>query len=93
MIMEKKNILIYDDFNNYNVEKIEYLKNIKNLGTNLIIGISKDGNEIETKENRLKIIESCKYVDEVFVEYNRENIEKHINKYAIDILILNNSYH
>ena len=79
---------------------LERSKNFNNENNTLIVGISSDKFSYEKKKKyptyndyqRKKILESIKYVDEVFLEESFEKKREYILKYNADILIMGSDW-
>ena len=72
---------------------VEFLKNAKSLGDYLIVGVHSDETNQKYKRNsiinmneRIKVIESCKYVDKVIPDAPLIITEKYINDNKIDLV-------
>ena len=94
-----KIIITYGTFDLFHVGHIRLLKRLRALGDKLIVGISSDEfNELKGKksffsyEERAEIIESCKYVSEVFPEHNWEQKHDDIIKYKADIFAMGDDW-
>jgi len=94
-----KKVITYGTFDLLHVGHIEILRRAKELGDYLIVAISTDKfNKIKGKtsfhtfEDRKKIIESIKYVDEVIPEENWEQKERDIDKHNIDLFIMGDDW-
>lgn len=98
--MSKQKIVItYGTFDLFHVGHVRLLKRLRALGDKLIVGLSSDEfNQIKGKksffsyEERKEILLSCKYVDEVFPEYNWEQKAVDIQKYNADIFGMGNDW-
>ena len=78
----------------FHVNHVNLLKNAKNLGDKLIVGIHSDKDTesykrkpILTMNERAPIIESCRYVDEIILNAPVIITEEYINKHNIDLVI------
>ncbi len=94
-----KKVITYGTFDLFHVGHTRLLKRLKALGDYLIVGLSSDEfNRLKGKESffsyeeRKEILLSCKYVDEVFPEYNWEQKIEDIKKYDIDIFAIGDDW-
>lgn len=83
-----KIVITYGTFDLLHVGHIRLLKRLRELGDELIVGISSDEfnllkgkNSFYSYEERAEILESCKYVSKVFPEHNWEQKRNDIKKY------------
>lgn len=94
-----KTVITYGTFDLFHVGHIRLLKRLSALGDKLIVGISSDEfNVLKGKksffsyEERAEILESCKYVDEVFPEHNWEQKRSDIIKYNADVFSMGDDW-
>ena len=79
---------------------INLLERASKFGDTLIVGVSSDKlnyekkqkNSIYSEEDRMKIIESIKYVDAVFLEESLEKKKDYIIEYKCDILVMGDDW-
>lgn len=97
--MKYNRILTCGTFDLFHIGHINILRRAKNLGDYLIVGISSDKCNAEkakksiiSQENRLEIIKSCKYVDEVFFEESLNEKEYYVKKYNIDLFVIGDDW-
>ena len=90
-----KRVITYGTYDLLTPGHIQHLKESKEMGDYLIVGLSTDEfNAIKHKrsylsyEERKVIIEAIKYVDEVIPEENWDQKPDDIKKYNIDILTM-----
>lgn len=88
----KKKIITYGTFDLFHVGHVRILKRLRDLGDELIVGLSSDEfNAIKGKKSffsydeRKEILLSCKYVDFVFPENDWEQKRGDIQQYRADI--------
>ena len=94
------NIITFGTFDLLHIGHINILERSKNKGNKLIVGIStdelnfnkKNRYPIYSQKERKKIIESLKFVDEVFFEESLEKKREYILKYKADILVMGNDW-
>lgn len=92
-------VITYGTFDLFHIGHVRLLKRLRALGDKLIVGLSSDEfNAIKGKksffsyEERKEILLSCKYVDEVFPEYNWEQKIDDVQKYQADIFGMGNDW-
>lgn len=94
-----KVVITYGTFDLFHVGHVRLLKRLKTLGDKLIVGISSDEfNEIKGKKaffsygERAEIVKSCRYVDDVFPEYNWEQKVEDVIKYNASIFAMGDDW-
>lgn len=94
-----KRVITFGTFDLFHIGHLNILKRCKNIGDYLIVGVSSDElNKYKGKDSiiplneRLEIIKSIKYVDEVFVEERLDLKKEYISKYNIDILVMGDDW-
>lgn len=93
-------IITFGTFDLLHIGHINILKKCKEKGNKLIVGVSTDKFSLEKKnrmpiynENERKLIlESLKFVDEVFFEESFEKKREYIKKYKADIFVMGNDW-
>ena len=93
-------IITFGTFDLLHIGHINILKKAKEKGNKLIVGVSTDKFSLEKKnrkpiynENeRKQILESLKFVDEVFFEESFEKKREYIKKYNADIFVMGNDW-
>lgn len=87
----KKVILTYGTFDLFHIGHLNLLRRLKELGTNLIVGVSTDEfNSSKGKktiipfEDRIQIVQSMEFVDLAIAEDNWDQKKKDIEKYKVD---------
>jgi glycerol-3-phosphate cytidylyltransferase len=94
-----KKIITFGTFDLFHIGHLSILQRAKLEGDYLIVGVSSD--ELNTKknkntviclENRIKIIESLKCVDEVFVEHSLDDKDIYIKHYGADLLVMGDDW-
>ena len=78
----------------FHINHVKFLKNCSNLCNNLFVGIVSDkvaekhkGKPIMTTEERVGVVESCKYVDKVIRNAPWAPDKDFLEKYNIDMVI------
>ena len=94
-----KNILVYGTFDLLHPGHIYLLEEAKKLGDRLIVGVSTDEfNSIKHKssflayEDRKKMVEAIRYVDEVIPEKRWDQKIDDIKKYNIDTIVMGDDW-
>ncbi|WP_044339937.1 glycerol-3-phosphate cytidylyltransferase [Rossellomorea aquimaris] len=94
-----KNIITYGTFDLLHPGHINILKNAKDLGDYLIVGLSTDEfNDLKGKKSfytfdqRRQILESIKYVDKVIPECDWEQKIEDIITYNIDTFVMGSDW-
>ena len=75
-----KRVITFGTFDVFHVGHINILERCASLGDTLVVGVSSDAlnfskkqrNPIYSEQDRLKIIQSLSFVDEVFIEHSLE---------------------
>ena len=100
-IFGKKNIVItFGTFDVFHLGHLRILQRAKNFGNMLIVGISTDALNFSKKgrypvysqEERMEIVASIRYVDDVFYEESLEQKEDYLKKYKADILVMGDDW-
>ncbi|WP_025565462.1 adenylyltransferase/cytidyltransferase family protein [Psychromonas sp. SP041] len=95
-----KRVITFGTFDVFHVGHINILERCASLGHTLIVGVSSDAlnfskkqrNPIYNEQDRLKIIQSLSFVDEVFVEHSLEKKREYIEYYRGDILAMGDDW-
>lgn len=94
-----KRILTYGTYDFLHIGHINILKRAKSLGDYLLVGLSTDEFNMAKKKSshssfseRKEILESIKYVDEVFAEKSWDQKIRDVQKYNIDIFIMGDDW-
>lgn len=94
-----KTVITYGTFDILHVGHINLLKRARALGDRLVVGLSSDEfNQGKHKssllnfENRRVVLESIRYVDEVFAEDNWEQKASDIVRYNADIFVMGDDW-
>ena len=93
-----KVVYIIGVFDLFHTGHVELLRRAKELGDKLVVAINSDDIVEQYKrrpfideENRLKVIQACKYVDEAFVIRTFDNKEV-VLKYGVSIIVHGNDW-
>jgi len=95
-----KRVITFGTFDVLHIGHINILERAKLYGAKLIVGVSSDELNLSKKnrypvysqEHRIKIIESLRFVDEVFVEESLELKRQYIQDYEADILVMGDDW-
>lgn len=94
-----KTVITYGTFDILHVGHINLLRRARALGDRLVVGLSTDGfNQGKHKssllnfENRKVVLESIRYVDEVFAEDSWEQKVNDIACYKADIFVMGDDW-
>ncbi|OCH52774.1 adenylyltransferase/cytidyltransferase family protein [Vibrio sp. ZF57] len=95
-----KRVITFGTFDVFHIGHINILERCATLGDTLIVGVSSDAlnfskknrNPIYDQESRVKIIQSLKFVDEVFVEHSLEKKREYIEFFKADILAMGDDW-
>lgn len=95
-----KRVVTFGTFDVFHVGHVNILERAAAQGDYLIVGVSSDALNFSKKarypiysqEDRLKIISSLKFVDEVFVEESLELKMEYIKQYSADVLVMGDDW-
>ena len=94
-----KRVITFGTFDLFHIGHLNILKRAKEQGDYLIVGVSSD--ELNKKKgkvsiiplnDRIDIVKSIKYVDEVFIEHSLELKDQYIKDYNADVLIMGDDW-
>lgn len=93
-------VVTFGTFDVLHIGHINILERSKALGNYLIVGVSSDQLNFSKKgrfpvynqEQRIKIIQSLKFVDEVFIEESLALKRQYLNTYSADILVMGDDW-
>ncbi len=93
-----QNVYVIGVFDLFHRGHVEFLKQARSLGKNLIVAVNGDEMVASYKRkpfyselDRLEILKSCKFVDEAFIITGYDNKE-FIEKYKIDAIVHGNDW-
>ncbi len=94
------NIITFGTFDVFHLGHLRILQRAKEFGDHLIVGISTDALNFSKKgkypvysqEERMEIIRSIRYVDDVFYEESLDLKGKYLEKYKPDILVMGDDW-
>lgn len=95
-----RRVITFGTFDVFHVGHINILKRAKELGNHLTVGVSSDQLNfakksrypIYSQQDRVEIISSLKFVDEVFVEESLELKLDYIKKFHANILVMGDDW-
>ncbi|GAM63294.1 ADP-heptose synthase [Vibrio ishigakensis] len=95
-----KRVITFGTFDVFHVGHVNILERCASLGDTLIVGVSSDELNFSKKQrypiysqaDRLKIVQSLSFVDEVFYEESLEKKRDYINFYKADILAMGDDW-
>ncbi|HEB4872991.1 TPA: adenylyltransferase/cytidyltransferase family protein [Kluyvera ascorbata F0526] len=95
-----KKVITFGTFDVFHVGHINIIERAASMGDYLIVGISSDALNyskkgrypIYSEGDRMKIIQSLKFVDEVFLEESLELKLDYIKKYGADLLVMGDDW-
>ncbi|OGV46882.1 MAG: glycerol-3-phosphate cytidylyltransferase [Lentisphaerae bacterium GWF2_57_35] len=98
--MNPKRIITFGTFDLFHIGHVEILRRAKELGSVLIVGVSSDALNFSKKKiypvyplaDRLDIVRSVRYVDEVFVEESLELKREYLLSHRADVLVMGNDW-
>lgn len=93
-------VITFGTFDVFHVGHVNILERAKLHGSQLIVGVSSDELNMAKKgrypvycqDDRMHILRSLKYVDEVFVEESLELKGEYIKRYNADVLIMGDDW-
>lgn len=95
-----RTILTYGTFDLFHVGHVNLLKRARELGDRLIVGVSTDEFNMSQKnkttivpyEHRVKVLESCRYVDMVIPEHSWQQKNDDIKKYQVNTFVIGDDW-
>lgn len=94
-----KTVLTYGTFDILHAGHINLLRRARALGDRLVVGLSTDEfnygkhkSALLNYENRKVVLESVRYVDEVFPEQDWEQKPGDIRRYAADVFVMGDDW-
>ena len=94
------NIITFGTFDMFHIGHLNILERAKELGDNVIVGVSSDAlnfskkqrNPICDERDRMRIVAALSCVDEVFLEESLELKAEYIQKYQADCLVMGDDW-
>lgn len=95
-----RRVITFGTFDVFHIGHVNILERAKKVGDYLIVGVSSDQLNFSKKqrypvynqEQRLKIVESLRFVDEVFVEESLELKPDYISLFQADVLVMGDDW-
>lgn len=96
----KKRIITFGTFDVFHIGHINILERAKKQGSYLVVGVSSDQLNFSKKQRypiypqdqRVKILESLRFVDEVFIEESLDLKADYIKRYKADALVMGDDW-
>jgi glycerol-3-phosphate cytidylyltransferase len=93
-------VITFGSFDLLHIGHINILRRAKELGDELIVGVSTDDLHFSKKkeypvynqDDRLNIVKAIRFVDEVFFEESLELKKEYILKYKADVLVMGDDW-
>lgn len=93
-------VITFGTFDVFHIGHLNILRRAYNLGDRLVVGVSTDKMNFSKKnklpvysqEERIEIVESIKYVDQVFLEESLDLKGEYIKKYNADTLVMGDDW-
>ena len=100
MLSSRSIVITFGTFDVFHLGHLRILQRASELGEQLIVGISTDALNFSKKgrypvysqEERMEIVASIRYVDEVFYEESLEQKGDYLKKYQADILVMGDDW-
>ncbi len=97
--MKKKTVITYGTFDMFHIGHLNLLRRIKEMGDELIVGVSTDEfNEEKGKqtlipyEQRAEIVKAIRYVDRVIPEERWDQKVEDIQRYDVDLFVIGDDW-
>lgn len=94
-----KTVITYGTFDILHIGHINLLRRARALGDRLVVGLSSDEfnrgkhkSSLLNFENRKVVLESIRYVDEVFAEHNWEQKVDDIKRYGAAVFVMGHDW-
>lgn len=99
MVLNRR-VITFGTFDVFHIGHVNILERAKKEGDYLVVGVSSDALNFSKKhrypvysqQQRIKILESLRFVDEVFIEESLELKPDYIQKYKADILVMGDDW-
>jgi glycerol-3-phosphate cytidylyltransferase len=95
----KRTVLTYGTFDLFHPGHVQLLKRAKELGSRLVVGLSTDEfnarkgkKSVMSYEDRKAVLESCRYVDEVFSEEDWEQKVPDAIRLGADVFVMGDDW-
>lgn len=95
-----KRVITFGTFDVFHIGHINILERAKKQGDYLVVGVSSDQLNFEKKQRypvypqnqRVRILESLRFVDEVFIEDSLALKAQYIQEYQADVLVMGDDW-
>ncbi len=95
-----KRVITFGTFDVFHIGHVNILERAKKEGGYLVVGLSSDELNFSKKQRypvypqaqRMKIIESLRFVDEVFIEESLDLKAQYIQRFSADILVMGDDW-
>ena len=95
-----RKVITFGTFDVFHVGHVNILERAKKEGDYLIVGVSSDALNLKKKsrypiysqQDRIKILESLRFVDEVFIEESLELKAQYIQNSKADVLVMGDDW-
>jgi len=95
-----KRVITFGTFDVFHAGHVNILERAREQGDYLIVGVSSDALNFSKKQrypiysqaDRIKILESLRFVDEVFVEESLELKGEYIQRFKADLLVMGDDW-
>ncbi len=96
----KGRVVTFGTYDLFHIGHVNLLERASQLGDKLIVGLSSDAFNKRKKQRvpiftlaeRMRIVGTNQYVDEVFVEHNMEDKRKYLREHQADILVMGDDW-
>ena len=93
-------VVTFGTYDLFHVGHLNILRRAKDLGDRLVVGVSSDELNYRKKrirptyplDHRMAIVESVRFVDEVFVEHAMEEKREYLLEHRADILVMGDDW-
>jgi glycerol-3-phosphate cytidylyltransferase len=93
-------VMTFGTFDIFHLGHLKILQRAKEFGDHLVVGVSTDSLNfskkkrypVYTQEERMEIISSIRYVDDVFLEESLELKRHYLKKFKADILVMGDDW-
>lgn len=95
-----KTVITFGTFDVFHVGHLSLLERAANLGQRLVVGVSTDSLNFSKKgrypvyaqQERARIIQALRCVDEVFLEHSLEAKAEYVQEYRADLLVMGDDW-
>ena len=99
MVLSRR-VITFGTFDVFHIGHVNILERAKKEGDYLVVGVSSDALNFSKKQRypvysqqqRVKIVQSLRFVDEVFVEESLELKSSYIEDYRADVLVMGDDW-